>query len=539
MHSRTRLISSLLLFFTLFAVHAVSEREFIVAFSSSPIRLNPIYSYYSTEAQIYSAIYEGLVSYHPFTLEPVPAVAQSWDVSEDGATYTFHLRPTARFENGEQVTADDFRNAWLQIINPETDSAYNFLFDIIAGVREYRAGTITDPSEVGITATDKQTLTVTLRGPAPHFLRILAHHTFVPIHRSLVARERWEASEVIGNGPYRLLSANPSQIELERSTTYWDAKEVEIGRIRAIFDDDPERITRRFNRGEVDWVATGIDLSGVQFPETIIVHPLFATNYYFLRANTEGLSDQRVRRALALLLPWQEIRDEQFHYIPTATLVPQIPRYPEVTGITTRTTEEAQTLLAQAGFPAGEGLPPLRITIPEGSEPERVATLMQTAWQDALEVEVEIEVVPYPSYYQSLKRSEVTVGNVSWIGDFADPLTFLQMWITDSNANDAGFSNVRYDELIDQSMVAQGEARYQLLSQAEQLLLESGTVLPISHTPSVNLVNLREVEGWFPNPLDIHPFRYLRYSKRTPAPGVVNYPGGGPTPRYAFGSAPQ
>jgi peptide/nickel transport system substrate-binding protein/oligopeptide transport system substrate-binding protein len=114
----------------------------------------------------------------------------------------------------------------------------------------------------------------------------------------------------------------------------------------------------------------------------------------------------------------------------------------------------------------------------------------------------------------------------SWIGDFADPLTFLQMWISDSNVNDAGFSDPRYDELIDRSMVQSGTQRYETLSSAEEILLQSGTVLPISHSPSINLIDLRAVNGWYPNPLDIHPFRYLEFTDRVPVPGVVRFDDG-------------
>ncbi|MEX2444600.1 MAG: peptide ABC transporter substrate-binding protein [Alkalispirochaeta sp.] len=508
---------------TVTAQDASQSREFVVSFPQGNAQLNPIYSFTSSEAQIYSGLYEGLVSYHPLTMEPEAAVAERWDVSEDRKEYTFHLRESARYWNGDAVTADHFRDTWLKLVDPETDAAYNFLFDIIAGVREYRTGEIEDADQVGITAVDDGTLRVTLRRPATHFLRILSHHAFVPVHPSIRDQRDWsQLSEVLGNGPYRLIERGNDELVMDRNAEYWDADQVEIPRIRVVFTDD-DTVTDRFNRGEIDWVTSGMNLSEVQFPENIVVNPLFATTYYFLRADIEPFSDDRVRRALALLLPWDEIRDPEIQFIPTDTLVPEIPYYPDVVGIRDRNEEEALELLQEAGYRQGVRLPTITVHIPEGQESLRVAELMEEAWERSLEVSVEIRVTPYPEYFETVSDGEFTVGTVSWIGDFADPLTFLQMWISDSNVNDAGFSNTDYDELLDDSMLQRGTDRYEILGEAEEILLQTGTVLPVSHSPSINLIDLTAIDGWFPNPLDVHPFRYLRFTDQEPAPGVINY----------------
>ncbi len=508
---------------SLSAQESSQTREFVVSFPQGNAQLNPIYSFTSSEAQIYSGLYEGLVSYHPRTMEPEAAVAERWDVSEDRQEYTFHLREDARYWNGDVVTAEHFRDTWLKLIDPEVDAAYNFLFDIIEGVREYRTGDMQDPKEVGITAVDERTLQVNLRRPATHFLRILSHHAFVPVHPSIRDQRDWsELEEVLGNGPYQLVERSEDELIMERSAQYWDVEEVAIQRLRVVFTDD-DTVTDRFNRGEIDWVTSGMNLSEVQFPENIVVNPLFATTYYFLRADVEPFSDDRVRRALALLLPWEQIRDPEIQFIPTDSLVPEIPYYPDVQGIREPNEEEALELLQEAGYRRGIRLPTITVHIPEGQESMRVAELMEDAWERALEVNVEIRVTPYPEYFETMGDGEFTVGTVSWIGDFADPLTFLQMWISDSNVNDAGFQSTEYDALLDDSMLQRGTERYEILGQAEELLLHTGTVLPVSHSPSINLIDLEAVEGWFPNPLDVHPFRYLRFTDRDPAPGVINY----------------
>ncbi len=533
---KRRIVCVALVTLTIVATHATQSiwrpvqdtdegGEFVISFPRGIVQLNPIYSLTASEAQIYTGIYEGLVGYHPLTMEPVPAVSEGWEISEDGLTYTFRLREDARYWNGDRVVAAHFRDTWFMLIDPETDAAYNFLFDVIDGVREYRSGEIRNRRRVGIRAVNNSTLEVRLRKPATHFLQTLAHHAFVPVHPSVRDQRDWSDLETIpGNGPYRVSERSDRELVLERNERYWDADEVAIPRMRIIFtDDDDETVTPRFNRGEIDWVTAGIDFLEVQFPENIVINPLFATTYYFMRSDVEPFSDSRVRRALALLLPWDQIRDPEIQFIPTDRLVPSIPRYPTVAGITEPNIEEALALLEEAGYQRGVRLPTITIHIHDGVETMRVASLMREAWEEALEVDVDIVSTPYQTYFDALDTSDFTVGTVSWIGDFADPLTFLQMWITDSNVNDAGFSDETYDTLIDQSMFERGSARFEILGEAEEILLQTGTVLPVSHAPSVNLINLEAVDGWFPNPLDIHPLRYLRFSERSLAPGVIRF----------------
>mgnify|MGYP006286185693 CR=1 FL=1 len=507
-------------------------QELRVAFYPTELSLNPLYSFTTTEAQIFTALFEGLVTYNPFTLEPEPAVAERWQVSPDGMTYTFYLRENARYWNGDSVTAEDFRRTWLQLLDPERESAYSFLFDIIEGAEAYRNGENDDPASVAVESLDEKVLEVTLTNPASHFLKILCHHSFVPVHESVRAIEDWsEFNTIPGNGPYYIRERGEDSLSLVRNEVYWDSTSVQIPRLQLLFpDQEPERITERFNGGDFHWVTGGMSLSNVEFQDTIVINPLFATTYYYLAADREPLNDPEVRRAMALLLPWEELRSEEYQFIPASTLVPQIPYYPEVEGIESRDAEEARELLASAGLPAVSDLGTLRIAIPGGEEARRVAGLMKSAWEEALNVPVEITEIPYPQYFDALEEGEFTVGTVSWIADFADPLSFLQMWTSGSNLNNAGFSNEEFDSLIRASFDQAGNTRYETLAEAERILLGTGVVLPISHSPAINLVDANEIEGWYPNPLDIHPFKYIRFREYAPIPGVASTPRGAAVP---------
>ncbi|MFW5688721.1 MAG: peptide ABC transporter substrate-binding protein [Spirochaetota bacterium] len=495
---------------------------FVVNFLPTEIGYNPIVSYTTSEAQIYSGIYEGLVSYDPFSLDPIPAVASRWEISTDGTRYRFFLRPEARYSDGTPVLASDFRDAWLLMLDPATNAAYASLMDIVEGAREYRTGATSDPASVGIRAVSDRILEVELEQRATHFLRILCHHSFVPVHPEVLTSRDWsDPTTIPTNGAYTVSSADADSIVLTENPEYWDRRRVEFEEIEIRLNDDAQAVTAAFNEGEIDWVRGGIDLAGVEDTDDLVINPLFATTYYQFSADVEPFDDPRVRRALALLLPWDEIRTDEIWWVPAKTLVPELPSYPEAEGIVGTNESEALRLLDEAGYPDGEGLPPITISIPSPLETDIVAQAMIEGWEGALDVTVEAEVVAYPRYFNFVEEGEWMVSTISWIGDFADPLTFLDMWTTGSNLNNSRFSNETYDGLIREAMGMTGDERYETLSRAEEILLSDGVVLPISHSPSINLIRIALVEGWYPNPLDIHPFKYMGPASGRPLPNVA------------------
>ena len=490
----------------------IAEKTLIVSLDVPDVEFNTIQSFSATEAQLFSGLYEGLVSYHPFTLDPMPGAADSWEVDDEGRVYRFHIREDALYWNGDRVTAQDFRETWLMLLDPAQEAPYSFLLDAVKGAKTYRTGASDDPDSVGIRAQDDSILEVELEAPADHFLKILCHHSFSPLHPAVreIVKEGGEAPG-LGNGPFYLYSKNEEGIAFAKNALYWDMKNVKLDEIKFIYSESEETEADLFNRGELHWSMGNILLEKVENRQAIVINPLFATTYYFFSSKTPPFDNPDIRRALSLLLPWEEIRSTDFHYTPTATLIPSLDGYPEAKGITEAGPEEASELLTRAGYPEGKGLPPLVIKIPRGLIQSRTANLIRESWAAGLKTEVEFEVLPSNIYYGSLKEAGYTLGTVTWIGDFADPLTFLQMWASDSNLNDGGFSSPEYDDLLENAARQTGNKRLNTLAEAEELLLKGGTVLPISHQPAFNVVDLLSVRGWYPNPLDIHPFKYMEY----------------------------
>ena len=493
--------------------------SFAMVMSGRDIEFDFRKSFLASEAQIYTGLYEGLFSYHPLTMEPVPAAASRWNLSDDKKVWTFTLREHARYWNGDSVRAEDFRASWLSLLEPGRNSPYSSLFDIIEGASDYRAGRLSDKSRVGIEAPDDRTLIVRLVSPAAFFPSMLCHHSFSPIHPAMLNIADWSGTSPISNGPYYLLENRGKTKVFARNELYWDAVDVRLKTITVQLIDDGDEASSMWNSGGTDWISGDVNLETLINRSGITVNPMFATHYYFIRSVRKPWDDWRVRRAMVLALSWSRIREGVI--MPAKTLIYPLPDYPKIDGMEKTDIGEARKLLAEAGYPDGKGLPELVIRLTPSAEAERIGGIMSTTWKDELGIPVRIEVFPFDKYLDSMKDGNYDVGSSTWIGDFADPYTFLQMWRRDSNLNDASYNDGDYERLISRSMEEEGDKRMKTLSEAEELLLNRGTVLPISYTFALNIVDRTELGGWYSNVLDIHPFKYFYFKTRRPLPGVA------------------
>ncbi|MDR2966102.1 MAG: peptide ABC transporter substrate-binding protein [Treponema sp.] len=500
--------------------------ELTVVFSNHDIELDFRKSYFASEAQIFTGIYEGLFSYHPITLEPVPAAAERWVLSEDKKQWTFTIRNNARFWNGDPVRAEDFRAAWISLIHPDLNSPYSSLFDVIEGARDYRNGVEKNPDNVGIIAQNERTLIVKLNAPASFFPAMLCHHSFSPIHSSMLEKTSWNPvssqsnwTSPVSNGPFRITTMNNESIVLLKNERYWDKDRIALNKIIIKFAKNGDESANLWNSGEARWIAGEVNIDALTDRSGIQVNVMFATHYYFIRSGEKPWNDYRIRRAMALALPWPDIRSR--YYLPAETLIFPVAGYPEVKGISEADIEEAQKLMAEAGYAGGVGLPEIVIRLTPSIDAARISSLMAITWKEKLGINVRVEVIPFDRYFASLKEDNYNIGSTTWIGDFADPYTFLQMWVKDSNLNDALFNDEDYEELINRSMMEEGETRMNTMAEAEKLLLDRGVVLPICFNPALNIVDTGELDGWYPNAMDIHPFKYLSFKGYRPLPGVA------------------
>lgn len=507
-----------------------APQELVVAYNSLEVEFDPHHSIYSAEAEIFTALYEGLFTYNPSTLDPVKSACKSYSRSKDGLTYTFYIRDEAVWSDDSPLLARDFRDAWLRALAPSEKADYASFFDVIAGAKDYRLGKNVDPASVGVTVIDDRVLQVKLAAPTAYFLRLLCHHSFSPIHPSMLREKAWTSRLPFPvNGPYVVASYKAGELLLEKNARYWDSAAVSIPRIKVLLTDDDAEVSRLYNNGELGWLAGPMDLDSILDRSAIQATPIFGTQYWYFDCGTKPWDKPELRRALALLLPWKDIRSREFYFIPAPTLVLPFSGYDKAKGIDALDEAEAKRLLEKAGYPEGKGLPALSILLPEGgSDAERVAKLMKAAWEKLPGFSVNLIKEPSASYFTRLRsgpgKGGYTLGLTTWIGDFADPLAFLGMFTSDSNLNDPRYASGEYDGLLAAAATKEGSERLDALGEAESKLLSDAVLFPLYHNLAVNVVDSDFVTGWFSNALDIHPFKYLAFGARKVRPNVALNP---------------
>lgn len=496
---------------------AAQAAPFSVNFGNAAVEIDPAQGQTALEAQVFTALYEGLAVYDPLSLRPLPGSAQSWSFSNDAKTLTFTLRPNLTFEDGTPLTAKEFRDSFIRVLDPAQRAPFASLLDPIEGAQAWREGTLKDPSKLGIQAPRDDTLVLTLVEPTPHLISILCHYAFVPLTPS------WRAGPGTtpppSNGPYRLVKQESSRWTLEKNPRYWDAAQVAIESLDLRFTDDSEAVTKEFKAGTLDWVADGIDGSATIGARYFTANALFGTAFLYFKTDKAPWTDARVRQALVLLLPLEEMRRPFLQ--PTSVLIPQFEGYPKVEGTATGDRLKALDLLAEAGFPEGKGLPPLTVALPEGADNDPLVETLQTAWKTIGLTVNHLKVTG--SYYDKLATLDHTVGYFSWIGDFLDPVTFLVLWKGGSSLNSFAYAQKDFDDLLNLAATQKTEERLKTLSEAEKLLLTTGMLVPLSHTPGFNLIDRDEVGGWYTNPLDIHPFKNLYRKPPTPLKNLIRF----------------
>jgi oligopeptide transport system substrate-binding protein len=499
------------------------QQEFVANISDRAPEWRPHKAYNADEAQILTAIYEGLYVYDPYNLDPVRALAESENVSKDSLEWTFHIRKDAKFANGDPITAGDIRNSWIALLDPAINAPYASLLDPIVGAADYRSGKNADPASVKILAPNAETLIVDLVTPAPQLPKILCHHAFSVLTPGDLKMDKAAAVASsyapVSSGAFMVTSQTKDEIVLSKNPNYWDAEHVYLPSIRLVLSGDAKVLTERFNRGEIHWLAGSVNADKIVDPTAIRITPMFSTEYFFFRTTWGPWTDAKIRNALLLAIPWADFRAN--YLIPAKTLVFPIAGYPTLDGITKQNVDEAKRLLVAAGVTDPSKMEPIVISVLDYEAFTKLAKTLETAWT-SIGLTVKIRAMPAATYYDTLRTNDYTLGVTSWIGDFADPLAFLELFRPASSLNDSGWNNPGFEQLIvDASACKQTKDRYAKLAEAEKVLLDDGVILPVAHNPSLNVIDTNGITGWYANALDIHPFKFVRFSQRKVMPGVA------------------
>ncbi len=492
--------------------------DLTIANGDEPQTLDPAIVTAQLDQRICTAIYEGLTSSDP-TGRIVPGVAQTWEISPDGKTYTFHLRPDAKWSNGEPLTAGDFVESWKRVLDPATASDYAYqLFYLVNGEAYYNR-TIADFSQVGVKAPDDHTLVVTLSHPTAYFLQLTAAmQTLFPVHLATVRKygDDWtKPGRIVGNGPYVLKAWRLNDyILLEANPHYW--RPVAIKRIRVLPVRDANTCYNLFYSGKIDLILDQSSIPPVLLPDIrkqpyFHPNPIGATTFVRFNVKRHPFDDVRVRKALALALDKQDIVDKIIRSgEPVArTLVPPgNPGYIPPAGLP-HDLGEAQRLLAEAGYPGGRNFPDVTLLYATKGTGPAIATEMQALWSRDLGINsIHLRGQEFKVYLNSQSSTDFDLCISRWIGDYNDPQTFLDMFVTGGGNNDTNWGDPGYDKMLADSETTPDPARrMHILQGMEKILVEDQVpVFPVSFTVGAVLYHPGALGGFSSNFVDDHPW---------------------------------
>jgi len=508
--------------------NAPVEQIFHLGNGTEPQDLDPHTVAGVPEHHIITALIEGLVvpePHDPGHVKVLPGVAETWDISPDKTTYTFHLRANSKWSNGDPVTAQDFVKTYQRILSPTLASEYAYMLFIVKGAEDFNTSKLKNFDDVGFKALDDRTLQVQLRAPTPYFLPLLTHYSWFPLHLPTLEKygkvyERgntWTLpGHFVGNGPFLLTEWKQNQIIIvKKNPDYWDAANVKLKEIHfhPIESEDTEERAFRTGQLHVSNTVPGskIPVYRKEHPDWLVIDDYFGNYFYRLNVTKPPLNNKKVRQALALCIDRKAIVEHitRAGQKPAYNLTPTIANLYQCEPQFAEDIEKARKLMAEAGYPGGKGCPTIEILFNTLETHRSIAEAIQQMWKKHLGIDAQLVNQEWKVYLDSQRQLNYQVCRGSWIGDYPDPNSFLDMWVTGGGNNETGFSNAEYDRLIREAgMTADPKARMEIFHKAEVLLMDEMPIIPI-YFYTKNFLMKPNVKGWYSNILDDHPWKFV------------------------------
>ncbi len=582
------------------------------------------------ENRMINALFEGLVQWHPETLEPIPGVAERWEISADKRTYTFHLRDDARWSDASPVTAEDFYYSMRRFLDPRTGAEYayqawyvknaeryssggravrsgdrvevemnlpadavnsrrgnvlrgelvrienadgraigdeqftaaasdadfaleNWTFvvaldgreerfryadDVAAGSVKAPAGTrwcrqvLLDFNQVGVKLIDTRTIRFTLENPTAYFLNLVGFYPLFPVQRACVERfgspEWTEPKNIVCNGPFKPeFRRLRDRTRVRKNDLYWNRDAIRLETVDFLAVESTFTALNLYLTGDVDWIgdvpppALKEILKQKPPRDDINPQPYLNTYFYLLNTTLKPLDDVRVRRALSLAMDRDELtrmlaggERAAYSFVP-----PVLPDY-DPPQCEKMNVEEARRLLAEAGYPEGRGFPTFEISYNTHETHQTIAQLIRKQWQRNLGIRVRTRNEEFATLLSNQRALNYDVSRLAWIGDYGDPNTYLDMFITGGENNRTGWSSPAYDRLIENAASEPDAAkRLAMLRDAERILMDELPLLPFYFYVSKNMVK-PYVRGFYNNFQDTHPISaiWMDRERETPNP---------------------
>lgn len=509
------------------AVPAVAEVVLHRGNGAEPETLDPHQATGFPEALIIYDLFEGLVARGPDGRFG-PGLAERWEVSADGLTHTFHLRPGGVWSDGSPITADDVVWSFRRLVDPaRTQGRNSHYFWPVRNARAITEGKVTDLSQLGVRAVDPLTVAFDLEKPAPYFVSMLSFPFLVPLPKEPVerlGRDFFKPGNLVSSGGYVLAEAVPqSHVKLVRNPRHRDAAKARIDTVYFHATENQDTELKRYRAGELHTTfalpPSQIPWARANLPDDLRVGPQLGTFYYAPNLTKGTLADRpKLRQALSMALDRDVLAERiaQGGQVPSFSYVP-----PGMPGYTPQRPDwadwprekrlaEARRLLAEAGYPGGAGLT-VDLVYNTSEDWRRVAVATAGMWQQNLGVRTTLSNLEWKVFLDARRTKRFEgVARQGYVGAYDDPNVFLEFLRSDVGPeNPSGYANPAFDRLLDRASAEQDPARrLALLADAEAMALADTAVIPVYTLARARLVSPR-LKGWIANPLDVNPTRFL------------------------------
>jgi len=471
----------------------VIDQVITINWGAEPPSLDPGLATDTTSSDVLLNIMDPLVKLGD-NLEPVPNLAESWDVTNGGKTVTFHLRNDGKWTNGDPVTAKDYEWSWKRTISPDLAADYAYQFFGIVGAEDYnscKSGCAAMRDKVGIKATDDHTLRVELTSPQPWFVQQVAHTSFLAVNRATVEKfgNKWtEPGNIVTNGPFELATwRHNAELDLKKWDAWRNADEVKLKRINGRMISEGTTAVQAFEAGELDMTA-GLppeELSRLKGTDSYSQYPGLGTYYYGL--NVKAIPDVNQRRAMSLAIDRRTIIDNiaQADQLPPTGFTPKgMPGFDELNPSSPWTPEngdldKAKELMAKVANPNKN----VNLVINDSPGHREIAVAIQSMWKE-LGINTTIRQQEWAQFLESLgppPDPSVDAYRLGWIGDYVDAMNFLELWTCKSGNNNSNYCDPQYDALVAKArQTPDNDARYKIYGELEDKLLGENGAVPIA-----------------------------------------------------------
>ena len=444
--------------------------------------------------------------------------AESWETSEDGLTWTFHLRDGLKWSDGTDLTAEDFVYSWQRVCDPNVAAPYaETVLGMVKGYDEAVAGDIT---KLDVQAPDEKTVVVNLAHPCSYFGELAAFATLNPVQQATVEAngDAWatSADTYISNGPFMMTEWVPgSHITFSKNPNYWNAEAIKLDKLEFELIEDSNAAYSAYTSGEVDMIkdVPTEEIPSLQGNDDFHVEPIIGTYYVSLNLQKEYFQDARVRKALSLAIDRNYVANTlmQGTYSPASAIVG--PGWLDTDGSSfaenanggtpyidndnfDANLEEAKKLLEEAGYPNGEGFPQIEYTTNDAGYHKVVAEYLQQAWA-AIGIDLKVNIVEWASFTPMRRNGEFDVARNGWVGDYTDPSNILELFCTTNGNNDGKYTNADFDAAIEDSRVTTDAAtRSADLHKAEDALMNDAGCIPIAYYNDFWLQSSKITGSW-------------------------------------------